>query len=83
MTLELYEFFVPQAMNLWFLYRVKQVFFVLESSCVLILMDLNGDGRMASTKPRLEILSSKWRGCPAADLAGVALFKERSIGDDG
>jgi len=24
----------------------------------------------------LEVLSSKWRGCPAADLAGVALFKE-------
>ncbi|CAL1129652.1 unnamed protein product [Cladocopium goreaui] len=24
----------------------------------------------------LESLSSKWRGCPAADLAGVALFKE-------
>ena len=38
---------------------------------------------MASTEPRLEVLSSKWRGCPAADLAGVALFKDRSIGDDG
>eukprot|EP00435_Cladocopium_sp_Y103_P059247 s251_g21.t1 len=25
----------------------------------------------------LESLSSKWRGCPAADLAGVALFKDR------
>lgn len=24
----------------------------------------------------MESLSSKWRGCPAADLAGVALFKE-------
>ena len=22
-------------------------------------------------------LSSKWRGCPAADLAGVALFKDQ------
>ena len=26
---------------------------------------------------RLESLSSKWRGCPAADLAGVALFKDQ------
>ena len=47
--------------------------------CIYIYIYIYIEVRSAEPKGtgfRLESLSSKWRGCPAADLAGVALFKE-------